>query len=272
VSILGSIKKELDLLKIYKRESIFSRYLPSFETNNVFTSEFKSHFFHGYFEGNLGGISAGIIPRDYEDSAPSDTAVRNNFNYFGFMGGDWQNFSISYGGGYFVPFYQLEKYETREVGANAISNAIRIGYTGYQFKLNLIGYLIDDSTSSSFELKDQLRLESKNNMDIANVNKAEHNAKFIRLGGEIKSFDDLVFQANLLLGSGEYKESGTEEFSLEFKRTASLLGITKQFGHYITLTLYQKSDSWDIDSKLNGKNKSFSNNTSTYGGVFELLF
>ncbi len=251
---------------------IISKYLPSFEKSTVFTSEFKSHFFHGYFEGNLTGLSAGNIPQDFSSDKPKENIVVNNFNYMAFMGGDWKNFSFSYGGGYFSPYFNMKGYEGREVAANAISTALRFGYQFKNFKINFLTYFLDDKSSSSFDVEDQINVESKNSLGENDITGYEYGSIYYRLNFSWQALSDLRVQTDLLLGKGEYEDDGTQALNIEHETQAYLIQVQRSFGHYVTLTLLMKSEVYKMESSLGGVEKDFESDNTYYGGRFELLF
>lgn len=248
---------------------MISPYLPSFESNSVFSTEFKSHFFHGYFEGNILGLSAGALPQDSALGAPKESTILQNYNYVAFMGADWKKFSFSYGGGYFTPYLQLGKKEKRQLTANTITSAVKFLYLGDLFKFKGVAYFIDDASSSSFEVKDQVSITSPTVSSIGSYSIA---ANYYRGGVEVQLPDSISLGGELLLGSGKYSEKSLTVNTMDFDVSEYMLHVKKQFGHYITLKIVMKSSTVDIKSDISNVKENDTAKSTVTGGVFELLF
>ncbi len=247
-----------------------SPYLPTFEAGSVMSSEFKSHFFHGYFEGNILGLSSGNIPSDFSADAPKVTSVVTNYNYMAFMGGDWKKYSFSYGGGYLTPYLQFKKSEVREMTANKLATAVMVRYTGEWLKLKGVTYIIDDASSTNFKIADQINITSNT---VTNIDSYTVKGNFYRFGAEIDLPDSISLGADYLIGSGEYEEkAATDTNSMKFTTNEYMVYLKKQFGHYITLKAIMKSNSTEIDQNISNVKAIDENNETSYGGIFELLF
>jgi len=249
---------------------MISPYLPSFEAGSVLSSEFKSHFFHGYFEGNILGLSSGNIPQDFKLEAPKVTSVVANYNYMAFMGADWKKYSFSYGGGYLTPYFQYKKSERRELTANKLATAIMVRFNGDWLKLKGITYLINDASSSNFKISDQINITSDL---VTTIDTYKVKGSYHRFGAEIDLPDSISLGADYLIGSGEYEELiGTSKNSIQFSTNEYMIYLKKQFGHYITLKAIMKSNTTEIDQTISGIDGVDENSETYYGGVFELLF
>ena len=267
-----STGEDFHFQSVNKFGGAISDFLPTYEVNNVFSSQFKSHFLHGYFEGNLSGFSSGTIPADYSSSKPNTNMFINNFNYYAFIGADWKNFSFSYGGGYFTPFITTKDYETRELSANALSSSVRMAYTTRRFYISLTNYTLDDKSSSSFEVDDQIDITSRNSINEDDITGFSYDAQFYRLSTKWNILEETSLSGDIITGKGSYQESGSQAFQVDFESSAYLITVARQFGHYITLSLYMKSETQKLDTLLGSTNKSFEYDETNYGGRFELLF
>lgn len=264
-----STGEEFHFQSVNRFGGMISPYMPSFESNSVFSSEFKSHFFHGYFEGNILGLSAGAMPQDAALGAPKESTILQNYNYVAFMGADWKKFSFSYGGGYFTPYLQVGKKEKRQLTANSITSALKFQYLGDFLKLKGVAYFIDDESSSSFEVKDQVNISSDS---VSTIDSYSVKANYYRAGIEFEFPDHITVGSDFLLGSGEYSEVGTTTNTIDFDVNENMIYLKKQFGHYITLKIVMKSSVVDISSNISGVEKNDKVESSATGGVFELLF
>jgi hypothetical protein len=249
---------------------VLSEYLPSFETGLAFSSEFKSHFFHGYFEGNLLAISSGNSTVDLEAQNVSNGSFFMNYNYMAFMGVDWKKFSFSYGGGYLTPLFSVSKLEKRSLTANKLSSSAMIRYTANNFKLKGIIYKIDDSSTSSLDIKDQITLLTSGSEDIKSF---KVKADMVRLGGEVDLYDGISIGGDYLYGKGEYQEViSTTTNTIDFETAERLIYLKKQFGHHVTLKIISKTNDTNLDFSVNSRKDKESNKDQVYGGFFELLF
>jgi hypothetical protein len=249
---------------------MISPYLPTFEAGSVLSTEFKSHFFHGYFEGNILGLSSGKVPTDFKTDAPKVTSVVANYNYMAFMGADWKKYSFSYGGGYLTPYFQYKKSEIRELTANKLATAVMVRFTGDWLKLKGVTYLIDDASSSNFEIGDQINITSDT---VTSIDTFKVKGNFHRFGIEFDLPDNASLGADYLIGSGEYEElAGVSKNTIKFTTNEYMIYLKKSFGHYITLKAIMKSNTTEIDQTISAINGVDEDNDTYYGGVFELLF
>lgn len=264
-----STGEEFHFQSVNRFGGMISPYLPTFENNSAFSSEFKSHFFHGYFEGNLLGLSAGSMPNDSALGAPNTSVILPNYNYMAFMGADWKKFSFSYGGGYFTPFIQLKKDEKRQLAANNLSTALKVMYQGQFIKVKGLAYFIEDSSSSSFELKDQVDVTSD---VVTSIDSYSFEARYYRAGIEFELPDNISLGGDYIYGVGGYEEVATTTNTIDFSVNQYLIHLKKQFGHYITLKLLMKSSVTDIEGDIANTKTTDKLDETVYGGVFELLF
>lgn len=249
---------------------MISPYLPTFEAGSVFSTEFKSHFFHGYFEGNLLGLSSGNIPQDFKTTKPKETTYVTNYNYMAFMGADWKKLSFSYGGGYLTPSFQYKKSERRELAANKLATAIMVRYSHDLFKLKMISYFLEDASSSNFKMKDQIDISSST---VSSIDSYKVKGRFYRLGGEVYFPDSISLGADLLVGESNYEEiAGSSLNTIDVKTNEYLIYLKKQFGHYITLKAIMKANNTKLDGVISSANLTDEVSSTYYGGVFELLF
>lgn len=249
---------------------VLSEYLPSFEPGLAFSTEFKSHFFHGYFEGNLLGISSGNSTVDLKSQDLPNGSFFMNYNYMAFMGFDWKKISFSYGGGYLTPLLSVGKLEKRSLTANKLANAAMLRYTGDNISLKGIVYHVDDSSTSSLDIKDQITVLTTGSEDIESF---AVEAQMIRFGAEFKLIDDIIIGADFLYGKGEYMEVvASNTNTIDFITSERLIYLKKQFGHYITLKILAKSNDTNLDFDVNARKDKESDKQQVFGGVFELLF
>jgi hypothetical protein len=130
-----------------------SIYLPYTLPNNnslVYQTQFKTHFFHGYFEGNFGALNAGAATLDIDDfnndNLPTTADVTLNYNYMLFMGADYKNYSLSFGRLYASEQYYL-KNEVRSLLADEPYPILRLGYRNARLHAELL-YSLPLSKSS----------------------------------------------------------------------------------------------------------------------------
>lgn len=249
-----------------------SDYLPLYDPGFVFSSAVKSHFFHGYFEGNLFGLSAGKIPVDFEGVSIKRNAAIMNFNYVAFMGFDWKKFSFSYGGGYFSPYLIFDKKELRQLASNRLSNAIKFQYTGNQINISSIAYIVDDKSSSTFEIDDQVKIVSKNKIATEDIDSFTFKANYYRANISYQLTENIEIGGDTILGAGEYSEKATTDNSIDYRTTQYLLSVKKQFGHYISLKIIMRSSNTSMQGDFLNRKKESNLDEKIYGGVFELLF
>ena len=264
-----STGEEFHFQSVNRFGGMISPYLPSFESNSVFSSEFKSHFFHGYFEGNIMGLAAGSKPVDNALGAPTTSTVLPNYNYVAFMGADWKKFSFSYGGGYFTPYLQLNKSEKRQLTANNVSSALKVVYLGDFIKIKGLAYFIDDSSSSSFEINEQVDITSAT---VNSIDSYSFKANYYRAGIEFDFADKISFGGDYIIGEGKYLEKGNWINTIDFDVNEYMFHLKKQFGHYITLKLIMKSSVTELRTDISNAKLDDEFDQTVYGGVFELLF
>jgi hypothetical protein len=264
-----STGEEFHFQSVNRFGGMISPYLPTFESNSVFSSEFKSHFFHGYFEGNIMGLAAGSKPQDNALGAPKTSTILPNYNYLAFMGADWKKFSFSYGGGYFTPYLQLKKSEKRQLTANNLSTALKVVYMGDFIKVKGLAYFVDDSSSSSFDIDDQIDISSST---VSSVDSYRFIANYYRAGIEFDFADNISFGGDYIIGKGDYSEKGNWINTIEFDVNQYMFHLKKQFGHYITLKLIMKASVTEMKTDIANVKEDDEVDETFYGGVFELLF
>ena len=219
-----------------------SEHLPSFVPRFSFGSSMKSHFFHGFFEGNLLGLSAGTIPTtELSYTNYKGNNIEMNYNYIAFMGGDWGNFSVSFGGGYLSPVIIFNKEQIRSLSANSLTNAFRLGYNTKKIRLWAYAYVTDDKSSSTFDMGEQISASSKEgNISSQDILSYAIQADYYRMGASYQLTDTIELKADGILGTGKYSEQATTKNQVEFESRNVMLSLQKSFGHYITLKFLPK--------------------------------
>jgi hypothetical protein len=154
--------------------------------------------------------------------------------------------------------------------ANKLSSSAMIRYTANNFKLKGIIYKIDDSSTSSLDIKDQITLLTSGSEDIKSF---KVKADMVRLGGEVDLYDGISIGGDYLYGKGEYQEViSTTTNTIDFETAERLIYLKKQFGHHVTLKIISKTNDTNLDFSVNSRKDKESNKDQVYGGFFELLF
>ena len=102
-----------------------------------YESTFKTHFFHGYFLGNIKALAAGtntIEDENFEDTYTVDT--QTDYNYIVMMGVDYKNYSISFGQGFLANSYFLDS-EMRYIAATKAQSLVNFKFIKDNYKLDI---------------------------------------------------------------------------------------------------------------------------------------
>lgn len=243
------------------------------------TSAVKSHFFHGYFAGNLQNIPAGrpVISQN------ADTFFRNqqraqlitSFNYLGLLGADYGPFSLSFG--YFYPSFGLKLgNKAREVLGSRTSIALRGMYTANKWRAHVTGSRLKfGSNSPNQEELVALQLEDSGRFftDTALPQQFDFQAWFVRGGFDYTFSKRFEFSVGGLGFLGDYSESASGQTNqLDFQKFGVWGRVTQKFSTYtaLSVTFIQMQD--DLSGNVGSTPINFYSQENSVYGSFQLLF
>ncbi len=254
------------------------------EPQFLFSSELKSHIFHGAFVGNLRALPAGTefftplfsnltfenIPDIGTNFESGRIRAISSLNYLAFMGLDWGHFSFSFGN-YYPIFLLQAKNEYREILASQASPIFRLRYIKKNWDVFALFSMTDYQSKSlndyQISISDTVSVEEI-------VNRFDFKTYFIR--GGINIFLSEYFQVGLdsLVWIGEYNEKleSGEDQSFTFNKFNTTAYVKNTFGEYVSVKGFVKTfiDRYEVD--LGTVNETTEGNQVVYGGVFELIF
>lgn len=265
--------------------------LPNIEPIFAVRADFKSHFFHANFAGNLLGLSAGsrVVTADgkgmYEDFFDKmdnkSAAMATHFNYMAMTGIDWHEYSFS--GGTWYPVYTFHgKSLFREILATQSSPVFRFQYTLPKFHASLIYSKTkmekSDPTESdlvvkySSDLSSGVSLSPQSETLLSKLTQFSLDAWYIRLSGSYQIEKGLKVGLDEVIHSGKYDEtfSGKENQINSLQMNTSVW-LTQRFSSYVNIKLHINYFHRTYDYDFNKDEKSELDNDYTVGGAIEFL-